>query len=46
MLDINVTGLTLLDVSITYTTTVGNAEAWKKNIFVCETLYETTKFWM
>lgn len=31
MLDINVTGLTLRDVSITYTTTVGNDDAYNRD---------------
>lgn len=30
--DMNVTGLTLLAVSMTYTTTVGNVEAFVKNM--------------
>lgn len=41
MLDMKVTGLTLRDVSITYTTTVGNVDACKILIITPEK--ETTK---
>ena len=41
MLDMKVTGLTLLTISITYTTTVGNVEACKFTLYIVEQIIDT-----